>query len=97
MPLLNKEQEQHLFRQMNFLKHKLKKVVDRFRNPDGTVNAANVRIQDLEAIERLQEQADGGQGYADQLQHAAGGFDRQAACRRRRTTSSSCSATATCR
>jgi RNA polymerase primary sigma factor len=55
VPLLNKEQEQHLFRQMNFLKHKLKKIVDRFRNPDGTVNAAKVRIEDLEAIERLQE------------------------------------------
>ena len=55
VPLLNKEQEQHLFRQMNFLKHKLKKVVDRFRNLDGTVNPAKVRIEDLEAIERLQE------------------------------------------
>src|SRR5947209_4782417 len=57
VPLLNKEQEQHLFRQMNFLKHKVRKVVDRFRNPDGTVNPAKVRIEDLEAIERLQEQA----------------------------------------
>ena len=55
VPLLNKEQEQHMFRQMNFLKHQLKKVVDRFRNPDGTVNAAKVKIEDLEAIERLQE------------------------------------------
>ncbi|HEX4592016.1 MAG TPA: sigma-70 family RNA polymerase sigma factor [Gemmataceae bacterium] len=57
VPLLNKEQEQHLFRQMNFLKHKVRKVIDRFRNPDGTVNPAKVRIEDLEAIERLQEQA----------------------------------------
>jgi RNA polymerase primary sigma factor len=57
VPLLNKEQEQHLFRQMNFLKHKVRKVVDRFRNPDGTVNPAKVRIEDLEAIERLQEQS----------------------------------------
>ena len=56
VPLLTKDQEQHMFRKMNFLKHKLKKVVDRFRNPDGTVNAAKVRIEDLEAIERLQEQ-----------------------------------------
>ncbi len=55
VPLLNKEQEQHMFRQMNFLKHKLKKVVDRFRNADGTVNPAKVRIEDLEAVERLQE------------------------------------------
>jgi RNA polymerase primary sigma factor len=57
VPLLSKDQEQHLFRQMNFLKHKVKKVVDRFRNPDGTVNAAKVKIEDLEAIERLQERA----------------------------------------
>src|SRR5205807_3375319 len=57
VPLLNKEQEQHLFRQMNFLKHKVRKDVDRSRNPDGTVNPATVRIEDLEALERLPEQA----------------------------------------
>jgi RNA polymerase sigma factor (sigma-70 family) len=57
VPLLNKEQEQHLFRQMNFLKHKVRKVVDRFRTAEGTVNPAKVRIEDLEAIERLQERA----------------------------------------
>jgi RNA polymerase primary sigma factor len=55
VPLLTKDQEQHLFRQMNYLKHKLKLVCDRFRNPDGTVNAARVKIEDLEAVERLQE------------------------------------------
>ena len=54
-PLLNKEQEQHVFRQMNFLKHQLKKLCDRFRRADGTVDPAKVRIEDLEAIERLQE------------------------------------------
>lgn len=57
VPLLTKPQEQHLFRKMNFLKHKLRKVCDVFRNPDGTVNAARVRIEDLELIERLLEQA----------------------------------------
>jgi RNA polymerase sigma factor (sigma-70 family) len=56
VPLLNKEQEQHLFRLMNFLKHKLKTLCAKFRKPDGTVDAAKVRIEDLEAIERLQEQ-----------------------------------------
>jgi RNA polymerase sigma factor (sigma-70 family) len=56
VPLLTKDQEQHLFRQMNYLKHKLKKVCDRFADPDGTVNAAKVKIEDLEAIERLLEQ-----------------------------------------
>ncbi len=55
MPLLNKPQEQHLFRQMNFLKHQLKRLCDKFRKPDGTVDAARVRIEDLEAIERLLE------------------------------------------
>jgi RNA polymerase sigma factor (sigma-70 family) len=55
VPLLNKEQEQHLFRKMNFLKHQLKTLCDRFRRPDGTVDAARVKIEDLEAIERLQE------------------------------------------
>jgi RNA polymerase sigma factor (sigma-70 family) len=55
VPLLTKPQEQHLFRQMNFLKHQLKKLCDKFRKPDGTVDAAKVRIEDLEAIERLQE------------------------------------------
>jgi RNA polymerase sigma factor (sigma-70 family) len=46
-PLLTKEQEQHLFRQFNFLKHqasKLRKEVD----------PRNARIQDLEQIEELQ-------------------------------------------
>lgn len=56
MPLLSKPQEQHLFRQMNFLKHRLKKMCERFQRPDGSIDAARVRIEDLEAIERLQEQ-----------------------------------------
>jgi RNA polymerase sigma factor (sigma-70 family) len=55
VPLLNKEQEQHLFRQMNYLKHQLKLLCDRFRKADGSVDAAKVKIEDLEAIERLQE------------------------------------------
>jgi RNA polymerase sigma factor (sigma-70 family) len=57
VPLLNKEQERHLFRKMNYLKHKVRKVVDRFRNADGTVNPAKVRIEDLEEVEQLQEKA----------------------------------------
>jgi RNA polymerase sigma factor (sigma-70 family) len=50
MPLLNKEQEQHLFRKMNFLKHKaavLRKQLD----------PARARIVDLKHIEELEEQA----------------------------------------
>jgi RNA polymerase sigma factor (sigma-70 family) len=50
LPLLNKEQEQHLFRKMNFLKHKAKKLRER-------LDPARARIQDLKRIEELQEQA----------------------------------------
>jgi RNA polymerase sigma factor (sigma-70 family) len=50
VPLLNKEQEQHLFRQMNFLKHKLKRLRDR-------LDPAHARTQDLKEIEDLQERA----------------------------------------
>jgi RNA polymerase primary sigma factor len=57
VPLLSKEQEQHLFRQMNFLKHK----ADRLRNAlrkEGDANAdldpTRVRIQTLRQIEELQ-------------------------------------------
>ena len=55
MPLLNKPQEQHLFRQMNFLKHQLKRMCERFQRTDGSIDPAKVRIEDLEAIERHQE------------------------------------------
>jgi len=50
LPLLTKEQEQHMFRKMNFLKHKagqLRKELDPTR----------ARIQDLNAIEEYQDQA----------------------------------------
>jgi RNA polymerase sigma factor (sigma-70 family) len=50
VPLLNKEQEQHLFRQMNFLKHKAK--VKRER-----LDPVCARTQNLEEIEDLQVKA----------------------------------------
>ncbi|HEX5271300.1 MAG TPA: sigma-70 family RNA polymerase sigma factor, partial [Gemmataceae bacterium] len=50
LPLLNKEQEQHLFRKMNFLKHKAKKLRD-------GLDPAHARTQDLKEIEEFQEQA----------------------------------------
>jgi len=53
VPLLNREQEAHLFRQMNFLKHRLKKVTDAFRKPDGAVDPERVRTGDLDRIEEL--------------------------------------------
>jgi RNA polymerase primary sigma factor len=45
-PLLSREQEAHLFRKMNFLKHKLQKV-------RAKVNPASARVADLVEIERL--------------------------------------------
>jgi RNA polymerase sigma factor (sigma-70 family) len=50
VPLLNKEQEQHLFRKMNFLKHKANHLRAR-------LDPSRARIQDLKQIEDLQEQA----------------------------------------
>jgi RNA polymerase sigma factor (sigma-70 family) len=50
MPLLNREQEQHLFRKMNFLKHKASKLRAR-------LDPSSARTQDLKVIENLQNQA----------------------------------------
>lgn len=50
MPLLNKEQEQHVFRQMNFLKYKAAKMRER-------LDPTKARKQDLDQIEALQSQA----------------------------------------
>ncbi len=50
MPLLNKEQEQHQFRKMNFLKHQAKKL-------RTMLEPARARIHDLKDIEDLQDQA----------------------------------------
>jgi RNA polymerase sigma factor (sigma-70 family) len=50
LPLLTKEQEQHLFRKMNFLKHKAHQL--RLK-----INPLRVRTQDFKEIEALQEQS----------------------------------------
>jgi len=60
MPLLDKEQEQHLFRQMNFLKHKAAKLREKLRKEGeeaAEVDPSRVRIQTLKEIEDLQLQA----------------------------------------
>lgn len=59
MPLLNKEQEQHLFRQMNYLKHKASKLRNRMFKDQETreLDPARVRVQDLDRIEELQREA----------------------------------------
>jgi len=60
LPLLNKEQEQHLFRKMNFLKHKAARLRQRLHKQGGLpeeVDPTRVRIQDLKRIEDYQSQA----------------------------------------
>ncbi len=49
-PLLTREQEVHLFRKMNFLKHQ----ASRFR---GAINPATVMAADLDRVEALQSEA----------------------------------------
>jgi len=61
LPLLNKDQEQHLFRQMNFLKYKASRLREQLRK-DGEeatdeVDPSRVRIQTLKEIEELQAAA----------------------------------------
>ena len=50
MPLLTREQEQHLFRQMNYLKHRAGQLRSR-------LDPSRARNQDIKEIEDLQEQA----------------------------------------
>jgi RNA polymerase sigma factor (sigma-70 family) len=70
VPLLNKEQEQHLFRKMNFLKYKaslLRLQLCKDGMAGGEIDPARVRIQDLKHIEDLQSQAN---AVKDQLINA---------------------------
>jgi len=61
VPLLNKEQEQHLFRKMNFLKHKAAQLRQQLcKQEEGAaprVDPSRVRIENLNRIEELQQQA----------------------------------------
>jgi RNA polymerase sigma factor (sigma-70 family) len=58
VPLLNKSQEQHLFRKMNYLKYRAAKLRDELRKEGaGNVDPSRVRIQKLREIEELQGQA----------------------------------------
>ncbi len=50
VPLLNREQEAHLFRKMNFLKHRALKVRD-------AIDPAKARATDLDTVDRLLEEA----------------------------------------
>ena len=99
MPLLTKDQEQHLFRKMNYLKHKAGQLREQLQGrPSGRVDPAAVRIQDLK-----RDRGPAGRRpttVKDLLincQHAAGGVTSPSGTPARRTTSSSCCPTATCR
>src|SRR5205085_9559611 len=52
MPLLTKDQEQHLFRKMNFLKYKAHKLLEEMKLPNGQVNALKLRVEALDEVER---------------------------------------------
>src|SRR5262249_52269912 len=53
----SREQEQHLFRKMNFLKHQANRLCDRLRPPSRRIDACEARAQDLDTIEKLRRQA----------------------------------------
>jgi RNA polymerase sigma factor (sigma-70 family) len=60
MPLLNKDQEQHLFRQMNFLKHKaarLREQLCKEGEESPEVDPTRVKLQTVKEIEELQLKA----------------------------------------
>jgi RNA polymerase sigma factor (sigma-70 family) len=69
-PLLNKEQEQHQFRKMNYLKCKAVRLRDLLRkegDESGAIDPARVKIQTLREIEELQDDAN---AVKDQLINA---------------------------
>jgi RNA polymerase sigma factor (sigma-70 family) len=57
VPLLNKDQERHLFRQMNFLKHKANQLRQRMVTADGLVDVTRLRTADLDLFEQYRHRA----------------------------------------
>jgi RNA polymerase sigma factor (sigma-70 family) len=57
VPLLNNPQEQHLFRKMNFLKHKANKIRQRIVTEDGQVDVTRLRASDLDLFEEYRNEA----------------------------------------
>jgi len=57
MPLLSKEQEQHLFRKMNFLKYKSARLLEAMKLQSGLINYANLRVETLDQIEENLKEA----------------------------------------
>ena len=81
MPLLTREQEYHLFRKFNYLKHKATKLREK-------LDPAHARTSVMNEIEKLYDEAVQGQERDRAGQPAAGGVDRQAARQRHRRISS---------
>jgi RNA polymerase sigma factor (sigma-70 family) len=57
MPLLSKNQEQHLFRKMNYLKHQAHLLRQKLLTPGGKINPLTARTGDLDKIEHLLDQS----------------------------------------
>jgi len=57
VPLLSKEQERHLFRQMNFLKHKAGQIRKRLMNEDGQIEVGRLRTSELDLFEEYRHRA----------------------------------------
>jgi RNA polymerase sigma factor (sigma-70 family) len=57
VPLLNKEQEQHLFRKMNFLKFKAAQLLEKMKLPGGKLDGITLRTSLLDEVEHLLVQA----------------------------------------
>jgi RNA polymerase primary sigma factor len=51
MPLLTKDQEQHQFRKMNYLKYSAAKLLQEMTLPSGLINYAKLRVEALDQIE----------------------------------------------
>ena len=57
MPLLTKDQEQHMFRKMNFLKHRASRMLAEMKLPSGLINYAKLRVETLDQIEASLKEA----------------------------------------
>jgi RNA polymerase primary sigma factor len=57
VPLLTKEQEQHMFRKMNYLKYKASQILNGMKLPTGRIDCQAVRTQDLDLVEKYLKEA----------------------------------------
>jgi len=57
VPLLTKEQEQHQFRKMNYLKFKASELLKGMMLPSGRIDCQAVRTQDLDQIDKILKEA----------------------------------------